>query len=122
MFNSSENVGVRFQFCKKAKIGTRSKQFRIADSGTGRRTYSFPLAQVNFGTLSYDLIKSHSFEVNYSLAPFGALGFFFSPLKQSVNERQGVVLIAHPKVLSLLVISSPKKVGLDPPFHLPFLL
>ena len=88
---------------------------------TGRRTYSFPLAQVNFGTLSYDLIKSHSFEVNYSLAPVGALGFFFSPLKQSVNERQGVVLIAHPKVLSLLVISSPKKVGLDPPFHLPFL-
>ena len=102
MFNSSENVGVRFQFCKKVKIVN--------------------FVKVNFGTLSYDLIKSHSIEVNYSLAPFGALGFFFSPLKQSVNERQGVVLIAHPKVLSLLVISSPKKVGLDPPFHLPFLL
>ena len=97
MFNSSENVGVRFQFCKKAKI-------------------------VNFGTLSYDLIKSHSFEVNYSLAPFGALGFFFSPLKQSVHERQGVLLIAHPKVLSFLVISSPKKVKLVSSFNFPFLL
>ena len=89
---------------------------------TGRRTYSFPLAQVNFVTLSYDLIKSHSFEVNYSLAPFGTLGFFFSPLKQSVNERQGVLLIVHPKVLSFLVISSPKKVKLVSSFNFPFLL
>lgn len=102
MFNSSENVGVRFQFCKKAKIVN--------------------FVKVNFGTLSYDLIKSHSFEVNYSLAPFGALGFFFSPLKQSVNERQGVLLIAHPKVLSFLVISSPKKVKLVSSFNFPFLL